>query len=54
MIINFWECPYHEYEEYWDGESECRAYICKHPDGTGYCDLENKFASSSDDCNLLD
>ena len=53
MKINFWDCSHHEYEEYWDGESEGRAYLCKHPNGTGSCLLENKWCNEKDECRLL-
>lgn len=54
MQINFWKCPYHDYDESWDGETEMRFYICKHPRGDGCCDLDNKYSGCTDDCSLLD
>ena len=53
MKISYWDCPYSNYDEYWDGENETRIYGCKHPNGNHVCNLENKH-SMLDDCHLLD
>lgn len=54
MKINYWDCEYHNYNEYWDGEEETRIYGCTHPDGTGRCELSNKYGGDVEDCTLLD
>lgn len=53
-LINYWHCVYNDYDECWDGEEECRIYGCKHPNGDGCCDLENKFCGMEDECKLID
>jgi hypothetical protein len=54
MLINFWDCEYMEYDESWDGEDESRYYSCRHHEGTGECDLQNKYGDMTADCKLLD
>jgi hypothetical protein len=53
MIINYWDCPHHEYDEAYGGGTEVRIYGCKHPNGDGWCDLENKYGQGTADCKLL-
>ena len=52
--INYWDCKFNNYEEYWDGEDEARVYMCAHPNGNGMCDLENKWCGRKAVCELLD
>lgn len=54
MIINYWDCPFRNYEEFWDGETETRCYGCKHPLGNYACDLDNKYCDDTAECKLLD
>ena len=54
MIINYWDCEYADYDNYWDGEEEVRHYMCNHPNGTGTCNLSNKYSGTKDDCKLID
>lgn len=54
MKINYWDCEFSDYDEYWDGEEELRTYGCTHPKGIGICRLDNKYADMEDNCKLLD
>ena len=54
MIISFWDCEYSEWEEYWDEGGGEHVYMCHHPNGVGYCNLENKYEGQMADCKLLD
>ena len=54
MLINFWSCEYMDYDWSWDGENEERYYMCRHPNGSGNCDIPNKFGGVKEDCKLLD
>ncbi len=53
MKICCWDCEFYEYDEAWDGETEIRFYMCKHPKGDGFCDLP-KYCGEVGDCPLLD
>jgi len=55
MIINYWDCEYHDYDEIWDGEEELRIYGCTHPcNKDRYCYLDNKWGNDTEQCGLLD
>ena len=52
MLINYWQCKFKNYEEYWDGESEDKVYGCLHPDNCGLCECDNKWAREEADCPI--
>lgn len=54
MKINFWDCEYHDAEEWYDDNDNYWSYECKHPNGNGWCKLDNKWCSDKEDCKLLD
>ena len=56
MKINYWDCKYSDYEEYWDNKNETEApiYGCTHPRGGNRCPLDNKYGEDKADCLLLD
>jgi hypothetical protein len=54
MDVNYWECKYADVKDTPDGEGGImRSYGCDHPNGTGFCPLENKWGDSCDHCILL-
>ena len=54
MNINYWDCDFSDYNEFWDGEEETRIYGCTHPCGSGICNLNNKYCNEKEDCKLID
>ena len=56
MKINYWDCPHHDYDVFWEEgmDDELRCYGCTHPKGTRVCLLENKYGDDTDNCPLLD
>ena len=55
MKINYWDCKYREYNEYWDGQEELRVYGCTHPGNPDHCcELDNKWGRIKADCVFLD
>ncbi len=54
VMISYWQCAFHQYDEIWDGEEECRIYGCTHKNGDGCCDIDNKLFCAKADCKLLD
>jgi len=56
MQINYWNCEFNDYEEYWNEEEgdEFRVYGCTHPcNKSKYCDLDNKWGDDEADCSFL-
>lgn len=54
MEIDYWDCKYNNYEEFWDGEEEGRVYGCTHPNNPyNICNLSNKWMGKTDYCDLL-
>jgi hypothetical protein len=54
MNINYWDCEYGDADELPDGEGGLMwSYHCDHPNGTGFCQLENKWGGDCDYCVLL-
>jgi hypothetical protein len=51
--INYWDCPFHDYDEYPDDGGAFRSYGCTHPSGDGMCDLGNKWCGRKCHCPLL-
>jgi len=49
MQVNYWDCPFKNYEEHADGF----VYACGHPRGFS-CELDNKLNGATADCKLLD
>lgn len=55
MLINYWDCKFNDYEEFWDGETETRVYGCSHPDNKdGYCNKDNQWCGDKDDCAIAE
>ena len=54
MIINYWDCRYHDYDEVYADGDEYRYYLCSHPDGSGGCLLKNKWGSQKQECSLAE
>jgi hypothetical protein len=54
MLINYWDCQYSDYEEWYDREEEIRLYGCSHPDKENYsCNgLDNKYTNLKAECPL--
>ena len=53
MKLNYWNCFFSDYDEYWDGESESRVYGCTHPDNEDCnCDIDNKWGGKKAECPL--
>lgn len=54
-MINYWDCPFHDYDDWFDGEEEVRIYGCTHLKNTeNYCEHDNKWCNEKADCKLLD
>lgn len=48
MLVSYWDCPYSDYDDGWDGEEEDRTYGCTHPcTRKGICDLDNKYGDEA-------
>ena len=57
MLINYWECPFRDYDTSQKlGESVAEDYGCIHPLNKygGKCGLDNHYANERDECLLLD
>ena len=54
MKINYWNCEYHDAEEVEIDGDWTWVYECRHPSGTGYCKLDNKWCGEEDNCKLID
>lgn len=55
MLINFFDCKYHDIEEFDDGDGGGWSYYCNNiKNETGYCELDNKYNKKKDNCVLLD
>lgn len=56
MRINYWKCPYNDYEEFYSDGEEMRLYGCKHPNNIDFnpCEPDNKYAGMKAECQLLD
>lgn len=53
MKINYWDCKFENYQEFWDGEDETRTYGCKHPDKKDrLCDCNNKWGGDEAECPM--
>lgn len=51
MKVNYWDCPYSDYDESYDGD---KYYWCKHPNReNAICGLNNKYCEDTDECTLL-
>lgn len=52
--MNFWDCPYHDYEETWDGQTEERFYRCYHPNRPdGFCEIMATAYGGKEPCSRL-
>lgn len=55
MIINYWDCKYHDYDEFWDGETEARIYGCSHTENKDcYCGVDNKWGGEKAECHIAE
>lgn len=57
MKINYWDCKYSDYGDWWD-DNECefvRCYGCAHPDNKArYCDKDNQWNDDTEECSLAE
>lgn len=55
MLINYWDCKYKDYEEFWDGETEDRSYGCTNPKKEDHCcDINNKYGGEKAECPIAE
>jgi len=53
MLINYWDCNFTEYDEWFDEYDLYRNYMCTHPESkTGQCDLDNKWFGHKAECKF--
>lgn len=56
MIINYWDCRYEDYEDYYGDEvGETCLYGCTHPDNEYcFCGVTNKFCDAKAECVMAE
>jgi len=59
MLINYWDCKYNDYREFYDGRDEIRYYGCTHPTKKDSFDMprclcSNKWSNTEDDCPIAE
>ena len=52
MEINYWDCKFNDFDQYFDGEEETNYYNCNHIKGCGTCNVDNKWNDDKAECIL--
>jgi len=52
--VNYWSCPFSDYEDGYNGTGDNLQWACTNPKGNGLCELENKVDDDEEDCQILE
>lgn len=55
MLINYWDCKFSDYQEFWDGVEETRSYGCSCQDKEDRCcDKNNAWGGAKAECPIAE